>query len=150
MELCFASWLPTDPATVFRVIRTMEGVNRELRPWIRMTFPPRHATLLDEESQGVSFASWLLALGVVPFDRHRLTLERIYQGPEVYGFDEESTSWLQRRWRHERRVVAAPGGCEVIDRLVVVPRVGVVAPIVRRIVQALFEHRHRVLRRHHR
>jgi ligand-binding SRPBCC domain-containing protein len=64
------------------------------------------------------------------------------------GFVEESTSWVQRRWRHERTLVdAAGGGTTVTDRLVVRPRVALARPVVGAIVGALFRHRHRRLRR---
>lgn len=145
IDLTFSSDLPASADDVWSVVASMKGVNAELGPWIRMTHPPG----LDRLDQVAIvpgerlFHSWLLLGGVVPIDRHRLVLERIVE----HGFDEESTSVLQRRWRHERRVERRPhGGCCVTDRLVVVPRIGLVAPLVERIVTALFAHRHRRLR----
>lgn len=147
IELTFASTLPASAATVWSAVSTMSGVNAELGPWIRMT-SPRDLPALDDASitPGVEvFASWLLVGGVVPIDRHRLTLERVEPG---VGFDEESHSWLQRRWRHERRVVPTDGGgCTVTDRLVVEPRVRFMRPVVAAIVRQVFAHRHRRLRR---
>jgi ligand-binding SRPBCC domain-containing protein len=131
---------------VWRVVSTMDGVNAELRPFLRMTYPPTRAALdVQVVHEGeVVFASWLLAFGLVPFDRHSLGLASVDPGR---GFVEESTSWLQRRWRHERTLEADDiGGCVVTDRLTVQPRVGLVAPVVARIVGALFTHRHRRLR----
>lgn len=122
----------------------MAGVNAELGPWLRMTHPADRADLATTEvSPGeVVFHSWLLALGVVPFDRHALAFEQLGDG----GFVEESTSWLQRRWRHERRVAARPdGGCSVTDVLVVVPRLPPARPLVAALVRAVFRHRHRRL-----
>ncbi len=123
---------------------TMAGVNRELAPWVRMTVPreARGRRLSEMDPGREAFSSVLLLLGVCPFDLHHLSLERVLD----HGFDEESWSWLQRRWRHERRVEPDGEGCVVTDRLVVEPRWAprfLVEPIVRR----LFASRHAWLRR---
>jgi len=142
----FRSAVAASPEEVWAVVSTMDGVNAELGPWIRMTHPSHLRSLTDApvvEGQ-VLFPSWLLAGGVLPIDRHALGLERVDPG---VGFAEASTSWLQRRWRHQRRLTPLPGGgCLVADRLEVEPRVPIATPLVARIVTALFEHRHRRLR----
>lgn len=122
---------------------TMEGVNRELAPWVRMTVPraARGKRLADVTPGREAFASVLLAFGLVPFDVHHLTLDRVLER----GFDEESWSWLQRRWRHERRVEPAASGCVVVDRVTVAPRWAPTS-VVERAVRRLFEARHRHLR----
>lgn len=122
---------------------TMAGVNDELAPWVRMTVPhfAQGKRLADAEPGREAFRSILLLLGVIPFDSHHLTLERVLER----GFDEESWSWLQRRWRHERRVAPSTGGCIVTDRLTVAPRLAP-AFLVKPIVQRLFAARHRRLR----
>lgn len=128
---------------VWKHASTMEGVNEELGPWVRMTVPraAQGKGLADVEVGREAFASVLLLLSAVPFDVHHLTLERILDR----GFVEESWSWLQRRWRHERRIEPSAAGCVVTDHLTVDPRfapVRLVQPIVRKI----FEARHRRLR----
>ncbi|MCU0653931.1 MAG: hypothetical protein MUF64_01120 [Polyangiaceae bacterium] len=138
------SVLRADASEVWGHASTMEGVNAELMPWIRMTVPPsaRGKNLADVEVGREAFASVLLLLGLLPFDLHHLKVERVLER----GFDEESWSWMQRRWRHERRIEPVDGGCIVTDRLTVAPRL---APsfLVRAIVQRLFASRHRYLRR---
>lgn len=121
---------------------TMDGVNRELSPWVRMTVPrrARGLRLTDVEPGREAFVSVLLFLGVVPFDVHHLTLQRV----EERSFHEESWSWLQRRWRHERRVEPTATGCIVTDRLTVAPRLPRL--LVKPVVRALFVSRHRRLR----
>ncbi len=129
------------------MVSTMEGVNAELRPFVRMTFPAEAGQLSDAAivPGQVLFQSWLLAGSVVPMDRHSLALERVIDGE---GFDEESTSLLQRRWRHERRLLdTSDGGCRVQDHLVIVPRLKLARPLVAWTVRRLFDRRHRVLRR---
>ena len=91
----------------------------------------------------VLFHSWLLAGGVVPFDRHSLVLTSITDG---VGFVEESTTWLQRRWRHERTLEdLSSGGTRITDQVVVVPRLGLARPVTARVVGRTFAHRHRRL-----
>ncbi len=147
IELSFSTRVAAGRAEVWSVVSTMPGVNAELMPFVRMTHPADRTSLetLDVAPGEVALRSWLLAGGVLPFDRHTLRLERVLPGE---GFDEESTSWMQRRWRHERRLVAEPDGtCTVADRLVVVPRLPLARPVVARIVRLLFAHRHRRLAR---
>lgn len=135
---------------VWARVSTMAGVNAELAPWVRMTHLP-HLTDLRAAPEGlvgtVAFRSWLLALGVVPFDRHALRLLEVDdQGLAGGGFVEDSTSWLQRRWRHERSVEPRPhGGSAVTDHLVIEPRLALARPLVARLVPWLFARRHRRL-----
>jgi ligand-binding SRPBCC domain-containing protein len=132
---------------VWSSVSTMDGVNAELMPLVRMTYPPERWSLDDQSFEpGVElFGSWLLAAGIIPFDRHVLTLVEVHPG---VGFVEESRSWLQRRWRHERTLEDRPGGhTRVADRVVVVPALRMARPLVGKLVPAVFRHRHRRLRR---
>ena len=129
------------------------GVNAELMPLVRMTFPASVTELsADDVVMGETVCHcWVLAGGFIPFDRHALGFESISDTPEAgrSGFVEESTSWMQKRWRHERTVVAIDKeSCEVTDRVTVEPRVPFIGPIVQRIVGWVFTHRHRRLVRH--
>lgn len=145
IEFAFSTTVAAARDEVWARVSTMAGVNDELMPIVRMTHPARLQSLTDVDVQPgvVLHRCWLLLGGVLPIDRHALALESVMEGE---GFDEESTSWLQRRWRHERRLVDAPGGgTAVSDRLVVVPRVGVAAPLTRWVVGVIFRHRHRRL-----
>lgn len=145
------SELAAPAAAVWSHASSMAGVNAELSPWLRMTHPAGVDRLDDapELRRGVAFHSWLLAFGVLPFDRHALGLVDVVELADGGGsFIEESTSWLQRRWRHERDVRPVPGGgCSVRDRLVIEPRLAPARPVIRRVVPWLFARRHRVLRR---
>jgi ligand-binding SRPBCC domain-containing protein len=122
---------------------TMEGVNDELRPLVRMT-APREGTIADLPLGEVAFRSVLLAGGLLPFDVHFLRLEERSEG----RFLERSHSLLQRRWEHERVVEATPsGGARVTDRLRIEPRLPGSAWLVQRMAWATFRHRHRRLAR---
>jgi hypothetical protein len=145
IELTFSTTVAASRREVWARVATMAGVNDELMPLVRMTHPAHLQSLADVDVQPgvVLHRCWLLAGGLVPVDRHALALERVMEGE---GFDEESTSWLQRRWRHERRLYDAVGGGTVVsDRLVVVPRLKLAAPVTRGVVGVVFRHRHRRL-----
>lgn len=145
IRLRFESRLAAAPETVWAVASTMAGVNAELGPWLRMSHPADRAAL-DAQAVplgAVLFRSWLCVFGLIPFDRHALVLEQLYPGA---GFDERSSSWLQKVWIHRRRIEAVPGGCRLSDELEIAPRLRMQAPLVRWLVAALFRHRHRRLR----
>ena len=132
--------------TVWDVVSTMAGVNAELAPWLRMTAPPE-ATNMRIEDAPVSerlFASWVLLAGVVPIDRHYFMLAAVERG---CGFVEQSTSWSERRWEHRRHLEPrGEGGCTLTDRLTFAPRVRLSGPLLVRVIDAVFSHRHRGLR----
>ncbi len=146
IEIEFASRLRSPRERVLAAVTMMRGVNAELMPLVKMTYPREARTLsiADAPVGEFLFWSWILAFGFIPIDRHHLRLVEIRPGE---GFVEESVSWLQRRWRHERTVVELPNGCVVSDRLTFEPRLRALEPIVARIVGALFRHRHRRMRR---
>jgi hypothetical protein len=126
----------------------MAGVNYELFPIVRMTHPPAATLERDIELGVVLFPSWLLLLGVLPFDRHMLRLRSFTPGR---GFDEDSWSWWQRRWQHRRTLepVHTTDGserCRVTDEVEFEPRLGA-ARLLRPIFFRVFVHRHARLRR---
>ncbi len=145
-EIVLASELDAPAAEVWAHASTMDGVNLELMPLVRMHVPrqARGKGIADAPLGEVAFHSWLLAFGVVPFDRHALRLVAIDDGR---GFAEESSSLLQRVWRHERTIAPRDGGCVVSDRVGVEPRLALAEPFAAAMVRAIFRHRHRRLQR---
>jgi ligand-binding SRPBCC domain-containing protein len=131
------------PAEVWAEVTAFAGVNAELMPLCRMVEPRvARGRTLDSWTPGERAACWLLAGGIVPFDRHLLGIERVEPG---VGFVEESTTWLQRRWRHERILTPVGAGTRVIDHLTVEPRLALAEPATRWMVGRIFDHRHRRL-----
>lgn len=124
----------------------MSGVNAELAPWIRMTCPDANLRLSSKDTPtGVLlFRSLILLLGVLPVDWHFLRLIEI---DNRSGFVEESSSLAQRRWRHERRLADVAGRCRITDRVEFEPRLPLVGRLLLPVVRAVFNHRHRQLRR---
>jgi hypothetical protein len=125
---------------------SLESVNWELAPFIRMTAPT------DWQSQPIEgwpvgvelFKSWILLFGVLPVDRHAFRLREMAPG---FGFYERSSSWTSREWNHDRTVVGNDHGCTVIDRVAVVSRVPILEPFLLPIYRLIFRHRHRRLRK---
>lgn len=146
-EVVVRSVLDAPPEAVWERVTTIAGVNDELRPWLRMTCPLPDARLDDQDvvpGQRL-FRSWVLLLGVIPFDYDDVTLVRVEPGR---GFSEDSPMLTQRRWRHDRTLEPREGGrTTVTDRLRFVPRLPGMGPLVRPLVRATFGHRHRRLRR---
>jgi ligand-binding SRPBCC domain-containing protein len=141
-----SSFVESSPADVWARVSTMAGVNDELWPLLRMTHPSGRDRLEGEDVPigRRAFRSWLLLLGVLPFDYDDIRFERIEPGR---GFLEDSTMLSQRRWVHERRLEPMPGGCRVVDRVRFEPRLGVAGPVLLRVFRLVFRYRHWRLRR---
>jgi len=138
-ELVVTSHLGAPADAVWDAVTTMEGVNFELGPWLRMTAPA--GVRLDPElvTPGERlFRSRLLLGGVLPIDFDDLTFVAI--GPS--SFHERSRMLSARVWEHERHVEPDGPRCFLTDRVWFDPRVRLAAPLQRRIVRAVFQHRH--------
>jgi len=129
---------------------TLEGVNAELRPILRMTAPRdmRGATLADLEEGVPAGRSWIFLGGVLPVDYDDLCLAEI-EPPR--RFLERSTMLSMSSWQHERIVEPLDAAsCAITDVLTwelrpPMARLPGVARLSERIVAALFRHRHRRL-----
>lgn len=143
-DVVATSALAAPPAAVFDHATSLEGINFELRPWMRMTAPPGIVDLSTEPVVGRPwFHTWMLLLGFLPYDRMHLMLVEL--DLDQRRFAEQSQMWWMRSWRHERSVEAVDGGSRLTDRLSPEPRVPGTGPLVRAVVRALFAHRHRRL-----
>jgi hypothetical protein len=129
---------------------TPEGINDELRPWLRMTLPRhlREATIESVSLGEPAGRSWILLFGFLPVDWDDLCLVELQPGRR---FLERSSMLSMRSWQHEREVVpAGDDACEVSDTLTFelrapmrwIPGSGALAS---RTVTFLFRHRHRRL-----
>lgn len=139
------SRLAAEPAVVWSHATTPAGVNRELGPVLRMTFPPGLRDLTASWQPGRRiFRSRLLLGGWLPIEYDDLVLVEVEPGRR---FLERSSMLSQRVWEHERVVDPAPGGCTLTDRVRFVPRVGGIDWLCRPVFRAVFWLRHRNLRR---
>lgn len=140
------SRLGADPGDVWARVTTPEGVNDEMRPYLRMTVPSGFERL-DPKSVAIGEPigrSWVLLFGIVPFDYDDLTLVRIDPGR---GFLERSRMFSQRLWEHERTLKPNGDGCLIEDRVRWEPRLPIPARALSPAIHWFFRHRHRRLRR---
>lgn len=129
---------------------TPEGINHELGPWMRMTMPRglRGKTIDDIDPPARPGRSWLLLLGVLPFDYDDLGIAELGPG---HRFLERSTMLSMRTWEHERTVRGlGEEACEVRDRVAFELRRPLAwipgsARLARRLLSRTFAWRHRRL-----
>ena len=141
-EFTIESRLAAPADMVWVQAKTMEWVNQELGPWVRMTVPARARGVPIDRApiDQVAFISILLAFGVIPFDLHWLKIHEL----KPTGFAERSPTLLNKCWGHTRDIEALPNGCVLRDRLQVDLRMPF-APLVRPVAFAIFGWRHRQL-----
>jgi ligand-binding SRPBCC domain-containing protein len=146
-QIVVTSRLDAPADAVWERVIAPEGVNDEMRPWLRMTVP-RGFDGLDPGSVVLGERigrSWILLFGLLPFDYDDLTLARIEPGR---GFLERSTMLSQQLWEHERTIEPhGEGGCTIADRVRWQPRLGLPARPLRPVIAWFFRHRHARLRR---
>jgi len=110
-----------------------------------MTATPEslRAPISEWAKQDNALKSWILWRGFIPVDRHNFgTIE--FTSPTA--FVENSSSWLNRQWRHERKVGKTPGGCEVIDTISFESRLAFLSPWQKAMYILAFRYRHATLR----
>lgn len=146
-EITVSSRLDALPADVWDRVIAPEGINDEMRPYLRMTLPPG-VDRLDPESIELGKPigrSWILLFGLLPFDYDDVTLVRLEPG---HGFLEHSQMLSQRVWEHERSIEPEGNGCQVTDRVSWQPRLGLPGRPLRPLIGWFFRHRHKRLQRH--
>ena len=140
-----SSELPVS-ADQFLATLSMEGVNAELSPLVRMTAPEAFSArgILEWPVKRQLFSSWILLFGFLPIDRHRFFFAAI--NPDE-GFSERSTSWTNKRWCHDRTVVQLESGCRVTDTVKFRSRMPFLDVLLKPTYLLVFRWRHRNLRR---
>jgi ligand-binding SRPBCC domain-containing protein len=145
IELRFESHLAAAPEAVWRRVTSVEGIDDEMAPLLRMTFPRGMRALpSDAFVPGRRLCrSWLLLLCVLPVDWSDLTLVELEPGRR---FLERSPMFSMAFWQHERIVAPSAHGTTVVDNLTFRPRL-LPRALVRAGVALFFRHRHARLRR---
>ena len=143
MDLTFESMLAVPPERAWAWATSVRGVTTELAPWLRMTAPRGFERLVgDDVPVGRPlFRSYVFLLGILPIDRSDLTLVELEPGRR---FQEQSPMLSMKLWRHERTIFPTADGCRVRDHLEFEPRFA--RRLVGRFIEAVFTHRHAVLR----
>jgi len=139
------------PAVWARAV-SVQGINYELAPILRMTMPRAlRGKTIDDVEVGVPLGrSWIMLGGVLPVDYDDLQLAELEPGRR---FLERSRTLSFALWQHERIVEpVGEGSCRVTDRLGFEPKPAVgwipgFESLAAAIVGFLFRHRHRRLAR---
>ncbi len=132
-----------DADRVWSRATTWRGVNAELMPLVRMTYPAGRERI-DARAEREPFVSWILLFGLVPIERHRVRLA-LFDGPGR-RFHEHSSNWAARDWIHRRSVRQESLGARVTDRCAFDARIPCLAPLIALAYRLVFRHRHRRLR----
>lgn len=142
----FESDLAASPDALWAHATSMRGVNHELAPLVRMTYPRSRAVLTANEIRlgERMFRSWILLFGVLPIDWDDLRFVAIEPGRR---FLERSAMATQRIWEHERTIEAIPGGARIADRVRFEPCVAWLGALQAPLFRLVFRWRHARLRR---
>jgi len=133
---------------VWELVTAQEGINHELRPYLKMTMPKAfRGKSIGDVSPGTHIGkSLLLLFGVVPFGYDDITITQIEPGRM---FREESAMTGMRTWVHRRTLEPANGRTIVTDEVTLVPQLAIrgLKRLLGSVLAAFFDHRHRRLQR---
>lgn len=144
-KVVVSSHLGAEPRVIWDEIASLDGVNREMAPWLRMIPPP--GTDLADAASGEVFRLRLRGPGGLPLGGYPLQLRSYAEGA---GFLEQTRIARLVLWQHQRTISAdGDGGTLITDALGWVWRAALLDPVLAAAVRRFFGHRHRVLRDRH-
>lgn len=147
-QFTISSALGVDRCTLWDRVIQPAGINSELGPIFRMTFPSGMEDVTSEWRRGErQFRSWLLLGGFLPVDYDDVSFHEVIPG---HCFHERSKLLSQKVWEHERSIVDIAGGCQITDDIRFTPRLRLLGSIYAIIFRFVFRWRHRKLRRRYR
>ena len=137
--LTFESRLRVSPETAWHWITSIDGILKEMAPYMKMTVPEgvKDISQVTVVPGTPLFRSWVKLFGMIPIDYSHLTLVQLDLGR---GFVEESPMGSMKLWRHERTIVPEGDGCRLVDRLTFEPRF--LDGLTLRFIRFIFKHRH--------
>lgn len=147
VEVVRSSVVPAPRERVWDRVTTPEGIADEFRPLLTMTVPPglRGATVADVRPGQPLGRAWIVLGGVLPVEFDDLVVVDL---DPPHHFQERSSLGSCRVWEHRRELDdLGDGTTRVTDTLRAWPRALVPRPVARRVIGALFAHRHRRLAR---
>ena len=130
---------------VWRTIGNWDGVNNELGPLIKMSYPKTYAQLADIPADGKShFTAGVTLFGIIPIDRHKFA----FVGKDIPNyFDERSSNLNMKFWSHKRTLIEREGGVEVTDTCAFIPRIGFMGGFLGATFSWVFRRRHQRLKK---
>ncbi|MFT4572198.1 MAG: ligand-binding SRPBCC domain-containing protein [Candidatus Binatia bacterium] len=144
-QFSIESTLAVTPSRLWEHSTNPDGINREFRPLLTMTFPEATLAITENWQPGKRlFRSWMLLGGFLPVEYDDIALVEVDPGRR---FLERSEMFSQSIWEHERTIEPVDGGALLRDRLHFRPRIAVLGPAYGWIFKLVFRVRHRNLRR---
>ena len=146
LSFTISSRLSASAERVWAHASTFAGVNRELWPPVRMTYPSAMSRLTPEAIPlgRRAFRSWILLFGFIPIEFDDFTLVELEPGR---GFYELSRLLTIREWRHRRTIEPVGDACVVRDEIALVPRWRWMGWLLLATYRRVFQLRHRRLQR---
>lgn len=139
-----ATSLPVSPSRLASDLLTMEGVNYELSPILKMTAPKNWAAkpISQWPENCELFSSKILLCGVLPVDLHRFKFQSVHR----LGFKESSRSLFNHHWSHERTILVNNTGATVKDVVLYENKLTFLGCLLLPLYKSLFAHRHKRLK----
>ncbi len=122
---------------------SMNGVNFELSPLVRMTSPRCYSdmSILEWPRNQHVFTSVLLLFSAIPVDYHKF----IFVALEQDGFEERSSTLMNKEWFHKRTIIASGEASLVVDKVSYQSRLPFVGLLMKPLYKFIFERRHKRL-----
>ena len=138
------SILKSDIERLSKELFTMKGVNEELYPIVTMSAPTiwKSKPITDWPKNTKLFKSRINFLGYIPIDLHDFEFSDISKD----GFKENSSSLMNKQWKHERSIVQSGDDVIVRDRVDYESKVGLVGLLLKPVYKSIFRHRHSKLK----
>lgn len=136
--------LPVSPRLLASDLLTMQGVNFELSPILKMTCPQNWAAkpISQWPENCELFTSKILMCGFFPVDLHRFKFQSVH----CMGFKESSRSLFNSHWSHERTILKTNSGAEVKDVILYENKLGILGYLFMPLYKSVFSHRHKRLK----
>lgn len=147
-EFTIESRFQVPAETLARDLLNIAAVNSELKPYFKMTAPSNwmQRDVRKWPTDKALFKSLILLFGRIPIDLHYFQLAEVLP----LGIRERSTTLMNRSWHHDRIIEPLEKGCRLRDTVRIEPRLKAIRPIAAMAYKAVFEHRHRQLRKKYR
>ena len=144
------SKLRVDVDSLANELFSMEAVNQELSPLVRMSVPSewRNVPIRQWPCGEFLFKSWITLFGFLPVDLHFVRLS----GVRETSFQETSSSLVNRHWNHERTISCRGNGSVrdngslIRDKVQYASRFSPLGYLLLPIYKWVFQHRHRRLK----
>ena len=135
--------LRADVDLVASEVLSVCGVNYELGPLLKMTAPkPWAEKPISQWPVGTRlFRSAVLLFYFVPVDLHSFMF--VHTTPK--GFSEKSSTLMNSRWEHKRRITESDTGCVITDFVRFTGRVRFLEPLMKQVHLFVFRRRHQKL-----